>query len=108
MTFFKDLFCFNKKDAPSESASKPDDGVDTEKAKEWVKSKFISGKCEICESKRWSVEKKCAAIFILNKIFGGSCYPKVIMICESCGNTKFFNAVIMGLKERSRNEIQNS
>lgn len=32
-------------------------------------------------------------------VLGRKSYPHVMLICNSCGNTKFFNAVKMGLLE---------
>jgi hypothetical protein len=30
-------------------------------------------------------------------VLGGSTYPQIMAVCNSCGNTKYFNAVIAGL-----------
>ncbi len=33
-------------------------------------------------------------------IVGGPTYPQVMIVCTVCGNTKYFNAVIMGVVEK--------
>lgn len=73
------------------------------KALEWIDQKWPQTKreCEICGSKKWSISTDFTTpvVFDGGLQIGGASYPTVSLICENCGNTKYFNAVKMGLLE---------
>ncbi len=78
------------------------------KALAWLNEKWPSSKrnCEVCDCSNWSVSKD----FITPLVFDGglqlgkTAYPVVGVICQNCGNTKYFNAVKMGLLEEITKE----
>ena len=70
-----------------------------EKALEWLKEKLQNKKCECCGNNNWNI-----ADFIVTSprfedgmVLGGKMMPHVASTCSNCGNTKFFNAVMMGI-----------
>lgn len=80
------------------------------KALEWLSKKWDETKhtCEICSSVHWmilgdivtpSVYHPNGALFI-----GGNTYPQFMVMCQSCGNTKYFNAVMSGIIESPKPE----
>lgn len=69
----------------------------------WVKEHWAGSKaCPICTQSKWSIAEHVvqpvthSPIGALN-LGGGPAYPAVPMICNTCGYTVYFNAVIMGL-----------
>ncbi len=78
---------------------------DDEKKKivfKWFEEKWPVNKhnCEICNNNTWSLaEDIVTAMPLYDKsiVLGGRSYPQVMLVCKNCGNTKYFNAVTMGL-----------
>jgi hypothetical protein len=69
---------------------------------EWLDKKWPTFKrvCEICNASTWSLSEDLIAPtpFLGGSIvLGGRSYPQVMIICTSCGNTKYFNAVTIGI-----------
>lgn len=66
---------------------------------------FFRKTCEVCSGKEWLLND---TIFELrefekgNLILGGksSIFPVITVTCKSCGNTYFFNAILLGLIEK--------
>ena len=60
--------------------------------------------CPICQQQRWSIASKFARV-PLGPVNSGPrtvmevarTYPAVLVACQTCGNTVFFNAILMGL-----------
>jgi len=58
--------------------------------------------CSYCQSNEWNISD---SIFELREFhggsitFGGGIYPVVPMTCAKCGNTLFFNAIMLGVIE---------
>lgn len=80
------------------------------KIKGWLELKWKSGKiCEICGENYWQViEQLIAPISYSNGfILGGSTSPQVMVVCTSCGSTKYFNAIAIGLLSSSKEETKN-
>ena len=73
-----------------------------EKVLKWLEAKWPKEKrcCEICEGQKWSLTQHITVPMIYSKgiRLGGTTYPQISLICNNCGNTKFFNAVVMGLE----------
>jgi hypothetical protein len=66
----------------------------------WV-NKYHAGKpCAVCEQRTWTLVPHLVAPPIFRKdtglFFGGPAYPQAMLLCRTCGNTLYFNAVIMG------------
>lgn len=79
------------------------------KALEWLDKKWPQTKreCEICGAKKWSIPTDFTTPIVFDDglQIGGTSYPSVNLICENCGNTKYFNAVKMGLLEEKSEAI---
>jgi predicted nucleic-acid-binding Zn-ribbon protein len=74
------------------------------KAMDWFDQKWSKDnrKCEICSSQNWSLSQDVVMpITYSNKglELGGRSYPQVMLTCKNCGNTKYFNTVVMGIIE---------
>lgn len=79
-----------------------------EKAIKWLEEKWLKDhrKCEICTGEEWTVspELLMPIPYIGESMsIGGSAFPHVLLICNTCGNTKFFNAVLMGVVPQEDN-----
>lgn len=75
-----------------------------EKALSWINSKWPIKKCEVCQSQIWEMSDFIVAAprFEGGIIIGGTIAPHVMVMCKNCSNTKFFNAVVMGLIENKK------
>jgi len=80
-----------------------------EKTVEWLKKKWGNNrKCEVCKETNWIIQDFLSVPprFEGGISIGGSVSPNVTLICKNCGNTKFFNAGMMGLLT-SKEEVEN-
>lgn len=73
-----------------------------QKAVNWLSSMAPAGiRCETCGNTQWDLAKDLVMPITFHGgdivIGGGPSYPQVMLICRRCGNTKFFNAVKMGV-----------
>ena len=79
-----------------------------EKAIAWINQKCPNLLCETCHQKTWTLAEDLVMPmpFSGNQglVIGGASYPQLQIICNNCGNTKVFNAVIMGLVEPAKKE----
>ena len=69
------------------------------KALAWIKQKIPNFECECCKQKHWVISEDITTpvIFAGGFNLGGQAYPHVLVTCINCGNTKLFNAVVMGI-----------
>ena len=59
-----------------------------------------SNQCNICGSADWAVAEDLVMPMPFTSggiVLGGPSYPQLQVICKNCGNTHFFNAVILGI-----------
>lgn len=81
-----------------------------EKAVNWINQKCPNLKCECCHQTTWSLAGDLVMPMPFTGgaglIIGGASYPQLQIVCNNCGNTKFFNAVVMGLATGSA-EVKN-
>ncbi len=79
-----------------------------QKAIEWLQKKTNNKMgCETCGSSHWSVQDHIVTPIVLqnNSIqLGGVSYPQAMVICNNCGNTKYYNAVMMGLVQGTKQD----
>ena len=64
---------------------------------EKAKKPFI---CEVCGHKDWGVEEYIVTPTIIENntvLVGGKALPQIVLVCNHCGNIKYFSAVKMGL-----------
>ena len=72
------------------------------KALKWLDEKWPKEKrhCEICGDNKWTLANDLVMPLPFTGgglMVGGTNYPHTLVLCNNCGNSKFFNAVIMGL-----------
>lgn len=81
-----------------------------EKAVKWIDQKCPNLKCECCQQSAWSLAPDLVMPMPFtgsgNIVLGGNSYPLMQLICNTCGNTKIFNAIIMGLVD-GKEEVKN-
>ena len=77
--------------------------ADFDKAKEWLDTHWKNGKvCPVCGDKRWGISDEVLEMrqYSGGRIAGGPIYPYLSVMCLTCGNTLFFNALHAGLIEQ--------
>lgn len=78
---------------------------DVEKVIKWFKKHWTQpAKCDVCGKFEWTIGKTIIApMNIVNSEvkITGQLYPQILVLCKHCGNTKYFNAIIMGLVEKN-------
>ena len=78
--------------------------LDFEKAEEWLNTHWQGNQiCPICGNNEWLIHDEAVEV----RSFGegrlsasGSVLPLLAIICTTCANTFFFNAILAGLVER--------
>ena len=80
-----------------------------QKALNWLNNKWPQHKreCDICGSKDWQLTEHLVSPLVFHNggfQLGGMSYPCVSVICKNCANTKYLNAVMMGLIEKKESE----
>lgn len=70
-----------------------------EKFKKWIKDKLGHDlECDCCGSKGWAMmEEIFTFVRFPTKYLSSRKMPSVIVVCDNCGNTKLFNAVMIGI-----------
>lgn len=86
---------------------------DKKKFISWLEEKWPNEKrpCEVCGLLHWQLSSDITTpmVFYGNMVHFGNAYPKFMVICTNCGNTKYFNAVIAGvLKNSEKEEMSNT
>lgn len=72
-------------------------------ALKWLDEKWPVDKqiCDICGSTQWTIGEEMVTTIVVSKAkiinLNGNTYPNFVIICNNCGNTKYFNAVIAKL-----------
>ncbi len=84
-----------------------------QKALKFLEKKWTGNgkKCEICGGNHWAVQEHSVTPIILKDgglQLGGNAYPQVMVVCQSCSNTKYFNTVIMDAIEKKENGVKNA
>lgn len=74
-----------------------------EKLRNILISKSKNNLCEFCNENNWTISTELVRPLIyhgktFNNALMGGLYPKAMIICTNCGNTKFFNAVVLGIE----------
>jgi hypothetical protein len=85
------------------------DSEKQEQVLKWLEEKWTNRTCECCGNTSWSVTDFLVAPprYEDGFRFGGKIAPQITAVCNQCGNTKFFNAVMMGLIDRKNTEGNN-
>jgi len=69
-----------------------------ETALRWIKERCPNLKCEACNHNKWTLADDLVMSMPFTGgglVIGGPSYPLAMLICNNCGNTKHFNAVMM-------------
>ena len=76
------------------------------KAVEWLNKKWLNKKCECCGNNNWDTADFLVAPlrFEGSMTIGGKIMPQVVATCSNCGNTKYFNAVMMNILVKERKD----
>ena len=62
--------------------------------------------CEVCGKDKWTLvpDLISPALFEGGMVIGGMTYPQVMIVCNTCGNTKYFNAIVIGVLDLKEEE----
>lgn len=81
-------------------------------ALDWVRKHWVADQesCEVCKHSDWVLAPYLVALPILmgEHINLRRFYPKFLIMCENCGNTKFFSAIKAGIVPIDLEEEQNA
>ncbi len=78
--------------------------ADTRAVKEWFKKRWTKdSRCFFCSENNWAIGEHTVAPINMSPRgginIGGPQYPQVMLICNNCGNTLYFNAPLIGIVE---------
>lgn len=67
------------------------------KARAFLENASSSAVCDYCQNDTWEMGEE----FLITETISqtGIAYPYIVLVCNKCTNTKFFNAVAMGILE---------
>lgn len=82
-------------------------------ALDWLGEKWPINKrvCDVCGHSQWNLAEDIIAPMAFSEgsiMLGGRSYPQLMVICTNCGNTKYFNAVMIGLVKGEQDAKQPS
>ena len=84
--------------------------VDREKATAWLEEKWKGRKeCPICGSNSWALPDVVSEVRpFMPRAWGltAGLMPLVLVVCDNCGHTLAFNALVMGLVEHPEPEVE--
>ena len=67
--------------------------------------------CPVCKQSDWTVFERVYDVREYHEegmVLGGGAIPFVVTSCTNCGNTRFFNAIIVGVvKPQGQKEVEN-
>lgn len=67
----------------------------------WLNQKQPTGfQCSVCNDRRWTVGDHVVSALVSEGggiQIGGTNYPNVFLVCNNCGHTVYFNAVMLGV-----------
>lgn len=77
--------------------------LDLEKAIEWLDIHWQGKRhCAVCGNTNWGIFDEVVEMRAFNEgrtVVGGSIFPHLAVVCNTCGNTLLFNAILAGLVE---------
>jgi len=89
----------------SEQQGPPGPKIDVKRAADWLNTKWQGPKvCPICKNNNWGIPDTLAEVrgfFQGSLVVGGPVFPVLLVTCNVCGHVLAFNAVVMGLVERT-------
>ena len=75
--------------------------------KSWLLEKWEDSRCAICRTNDWHIAGDLVSPPLIvggGMAIGGTTYPQIMCICRNCGNTVYFNSVVMGIQEKDQEE----
>lgn len=75
----------------------------------WINDKCADLTCEACRHKEWTLSDDLVMPMAFTGgtlTLGGPAYPQFMIICNNCGNTKYFNAVISGIISKGEKDVE--
>lgn len=74
-------------------------------------SGFLGSPCNVCQGKEWILNDTIFELREFQKgslVIGGksSVFPVITVVCKSCGNTLFFNAIPLGLIKKDNDQSE--
>lgn len=79
-----------------------------EKILAWLDKKWLKEKrnCEICGENKWTLSPDLItpAIFERNTVNLGKTCPQFLLVCNNCGNIKYFSAVFTQLLDHKEDK----
>lgn len=83
-----------------------------EKLRSLLIEKSINNPCEFCGKSEWTISDELVRPLIYRSrdlyTVQNVAYPQAMIICTNCGNTKFFNAVVLGIEEQGSKDNNDS
>lgn len=83
----------------------PLDSSQLDIVKQWIESHSPILNCSGCGGIEWAIQNELAFSLLVEprdgSISRNKGYPMVTVTCKNCGYTVFFNAIQMGIMERS-------
>jgi len=78
---------------------------DRQKIDVWLKDNWHAGKCPVCNQQNWVLADHVITPMLYTGvgITQGAGYPQIMVICQHCGYTLYFNAVIVGVLQGVQN-----
>ena len=72
-------------------------------------SKFFKNSCQVCSGNEWILNERVFELreFEGGKLIiggGGNTFPVLAVACKSCGNTYFFNAIILKIIDKDNDK----
>jgi len=76
----------------------------------WIAEKWKGPRqCPICAQERWSVQELMSRLPTVSQESGINLargYPQILVICENCGYTLSFNAIVMQIEPADKKPDQ--
>lgn len=72
---------------------------DRQKIDIWLKKNWRTGNCPVCRKANWTLADHVVTPMLYNGVgFAQAAgYPQIMIICQVCGYTLWFNAVTAGI-----------
>ncbi len=74
---------------------------DRTKIDDWLKTNWHMGKCPVCNHQNWVLADHVVTPILYSGVgfIQGARYPQIMIICQGCGYTLYFNAITAGIME---------
>ena len=76
---------------------------------DWTNKHFKNKKCPNCNNNQWIIPRELLELRPFtggSLIVGGTVCPLLTLICDDCGHTLLFNAIVAGLVKKPEKESE--